>query len=155
MKKALIVFLLLMSIVLSGCSIFRIGNSTGDSAMQKIGLEYSPGDYTITKAVCFGWVGSEQKDLVLSIPVPKNFSDNQNVIVSKINNATIRVAQGGYVQSYQADFTQFISEAYIRNDGSVLYIVLNNSDSWKTHKGQLITNETVVSGYLDIYFTVK
>ena len=142
-----------MLVILSGCSVVGSKNQNNNEALKKMGVAYSTGDYVLEGASCFGFISSGQSALRLSIPVAKRFLEGQTITVKSINNVQLR-AEGKYVASLQADLTQYVAGAYMKNDGAVLYICLDNSDKWKDSDNKVLPNNIVVSGAIDISFSV-
>ena len=153
MKMKKIWFAVVFSLVitlLSACSV----SSSGDRALKSIGAAYTVGDYSMVQASCTGFITTSQTEVCLSIPLSKKLLDSQNITVTEVKNAELRI-DGTYVSKLAADLTPYINFAQSRNDGAILYVSLKNPDKWYGENGTLLVNNTPFVGRVDIAFTIS
>ena len=160
MKKTAIVLFLLVAIILSssGCSVIKLGNENSDlkNLQQKLGIVYSEGEYTITDTYVSGYITTNQTIIKLAIPIGKRLTTGQEIAITGITGAYLRTAEGKYVLGENEDLTQYINgKTYVLNDGAVLFINLMNPDKWTGNDGKSITNNTPITGMINIDFTIS
>lgn len=152
--KRIVIFVMLIAVLLAGCSIINTRNHSDNSKiLQALELAYKPGNYSMKSATCSGFITSSQTGVFLSVPLEKVILEGQAVSVTAIPSASLRV-DGTYVGGYQKDLTGYIESAYSRNNGSVLFITLNNPDKWTDANGKTIGNNLPIAGVIDIQYTV-
>ena len=156
MKKRLLAVLIAMTIVLSGCSVFRMEDSAGSSknVAAALGFAYPAGTYSMDGATCTGYVTSSQTSLYLAIPVSRKILDGQTIGVTSVTGASLRI-NGKYVLEDGAELTPYISSAQAKNDGAVLFVLLKNGDKWMDSSNKEIANNSAVTGIMNIVFTVS
>ena len=140
----------------AGCSLVNSNNpESKEDALKTLGLVYTAGSYTINNAYCSGYITSSQTNVCLYISVPQLFLEGQTVKVTNISNVALRSVTGKGVGEYQGDFTQNISGTAVNNGGAVLQVVLHSPEKWRDWENNIVSNNTPVSGYVDIIFSVS
>ena len=153
--KKIVVVLLVILVVLSGCSTTKLdGGIHSDDTLKALGVAYSAGEYTMTFTFCSGFVTSSQTAVWLAFPVAKQFLDGQTVTVNSINNTELRI-DGAYIGEFHADLTPYVHSTRISNDGAVLFVNLENANKWMNSNNKVIPNNTPLAGIVDITFTVS
>lgn len=152
-KNVLSLFLVLVLVFSSGCSLLGASNTPSSDTLKTLGIAYSEGEYSLTQASCYGFLTTSQTEVCLTVPVSKRLVEGQNVNIHTITNAELRI-NGTYVVKLAADLTQYINFAQIRNDGAVIFISLKNPDKWVGENNQLIPNNMPLTGRIDLTFTV-
>ena len=156
MKKTTIVFLLVLTIILSGCTVMKFGDQTSElNTLQNLGLVYSEGAYTMNSVYVSGFITTNQTVIRLGIPLGKRLIEGQKVTVSAATGAYLRTADGKYILEEKADLTPYIDGATIRNDGAILFVLFKNPDKWKGSDGKNITNNTPITGTINIEFSIS
>lgn len=156
MKKTIIIFLLVLIMVLPGCTVLKLGNQNSElKAIQELGLAYKEGDYTIKKAIVTGCIANNQSVIWLGIPVGKKLVDSQGITITSATGSYLRTTTGKYVLEQKADLTPYIDGASIQNDGAILFVSFKNPDKWLGSDGEVIPNNTPITGTIDIGFAIS
>ena len=83
MNKKITVLVLVLAIMLSGCSIIKLGDQNSElKALQELGLAYKEGTYNMEKIYVSGFITEYQTIIWLGIPVGKKLVDGQKVSVT-------------------------------------------------------------------------
>lgn len=154
MKKSLMAVMLVLLIVLSGCSVFSFNGNTSDKALQSMGVAYSEGEYNIENVYTYGFISNSQTVIRLVIPVSKRFLEGQTITAVSVTNAYLRTTDGKYVINMESDLTEYIDWAKSYNDGAVLSIGLKNEAKWVDSSNGAIKNNTPVVGTVNVVFKV-